>query len=79
MGRIFKSRKACAARELVALSLGEIQKPTSRDWRKHYQCTPAKRHEHAWLLGTVNAVCTVCGKTVAKETILRDASSPNAC
>jgi hypothetical protein len=56
--------------ELAAGSLGEIVKPTSDDWRDHFKCTPAKRHEHSWLFGTQNAVCSICGKTVSKDKIV---------
>lgn len=65
--RKFFTRREKVAGALAAGSIGDIVKPSSNDWRKHYQCTPHKRHEHSWLMGTQNAVCSICGKTVSKH------------
>lgn len=65
--RKFYTRKAKVAGGLKAGSLGDIIRPSSDDWRDHYECTPRKRHEHRWLTGTQNAVCAICGKTVPKN------------
>ena len=69
--RRFFTRLAKTSGELAAGSLGDVAKPSSEDWRDHFQCTPSKRHEHIWLIGTQNAVCSVCGKTVPKHEVER--------
>lgn len=48
-------------------SLAAVQPAKSDDWRDHFSCTPYKRHEHTWLFGTDNAVCSKCGLTVPKD------------
>ena len=48
-------------------SLGAIQPGKSNDWRDHFTCTSRKRHQHSWLTGTDNAVCSRCGLTVPKD------------
>lgn len=63
----FYSRMAKVAGELKAGSIGDIVKPSSNDWRDHFKCRPHARHEHVWLMGIQNAVCSVCGKTVPKS------------
>lgn len=64
--RKFFTRSEKVSGALAAGSIGDIVKPSSDDWRKHYQCHPNKKHEHAWLFGTISAVCSICGKTVPK-------------
>jgi len=62
----FISRKVKVAGELRAGTLGELQEsgraPKSRrnGW---FRFLPETRHEHAWLRGEINRVCSLCGLT----------------
>jgi hypothetical protein len=80
--RKFFTRREKVAGALRAGSLGDVVAPSSKDWRKHYACTPQARHEHQWLKGTQNAVCSVCGKTVSHQELSlltpRDSGSTRA-
>ena len=66
------NRKRFARGDLSANSLGSIQpqkKPPAYCRNGHFQCLPRKHHEHTWLFGTDNAVCSLCGYTVPKAQI----------
>jgi len=70
------TKKAKRSGELAAGSLGDLQpdkKPPADFHNGFFQYKPHKRHQHAWVYGTDNAVCTVCGHTVPKA----QAQQPN--
>jgi hypothetical protein len=61
----FCARKAKVAGELRAGSLGDLQAvrkpPKSKNGWFRFQL--GTRHEHMWLRGEVNRVCSLCGLT----------------
>ena len=58
----FISRKVKVAGELRAGSLGDLQPPKSlRNGGFRFQ--QETRHEHVWLHGQINRVCSLCGLT----------------
>lgn len=70
MRRPSVDRKAKAAGQLGAWSLGDVQNPKPQKHLERFACTKYKRHEHQWLNGAVNRVCSVCGLTEPKPEAL---------
>lgn len=70
MKRSFKyiSKKLAAGGDFGANSLGSVQPEKKDGYLDRFSCTPRKAHQHAWLYGEVNKVCSVCGLTQLKDT-----------
>ena len=56
------SRKAKLAGDLRAGSLGDLQ-PTKSLRNGGFRFQQTTRHEHVWLQGEINRVCSLCGLT----------------
>jgi hypothetical protein len=64
------TKKAKRSGELAAGSLGDLQpekKPPATFRNGFFRWTPRKAHQHTWIYGTDNAVCTHCGHTIPKD------------
>lgn len=61
------SRSLAASGALRAGTLGELQDCARRP--EYYFKRMGKEHQCKWLLGTENAVCCLCGRTVPRRLV----------
>lgn len=64
------SRKAAVRGDYAADTLGSLQtkRPPAANKNGWFRRLPDDVHVHAWLFGTDNKVCSLCGLTLPKST-----------